>query len=112
MSTSIRLLQLAWADLIAAAPYATVGAALWVVIAYYFLQSIIDALTGRPVLPARADLVSLPAAVLLHVDASRLVGQGQRAARAVRPGRLLRLGAGKRSQFLPPAHPAADGEAS
>src|SRR5580658_9087146 len=40
------LLQLAWADLISAAPYATVGAALWVVIAYYFHQSMIDALTG------------------------------------------------------------------
>jgi heat shock protein HtpX len=40
------LLQLAWANLIAAAPYATVGTALWVVIAYYFHQSMIDALTG------------------------------------------------------------------
>jgi heat shock protein HtpX len=40
------LMQLAWVDLISAAPYATVGAALWVVIAYYFHQSMIDALTG------------------------------------------------------------------
>jgi heat shock protein HtpX len=40
------LMQLAFADLISAAPYATVGAALWVVIAYYFHQSMIDALTG------------------------------------------------------------------
>jgi heat shock protein HtpX len=36
----------AWTDLIYAAPWATVGAALWVVIAYYFHQSMIDALTG------------------------------------------------------------------
>jgi heat shock protein HtpX len=40
------LLQLAWVDLIHAAPYATIGAALWIVIAYYFHQSMIDALTG------------------------------------------------------------------
>jgi heat shock protein HtpX len=40
------LLRLAFANLIAAAPYATVGTALWVVIAYYFHQSMIDALTG------------------------------------------------------------------
>jgi heat shock protein HtpX len=40
------LLQLAFANLIAAAPYATVGTALWVAIAYYFHQSMIDALTG------------------------------------------------------------------
>ncbi len=40
------LLQLAWRDLEAAAPYATIGAALWIVIAYYFHQSMIDALTG------------------------------------------------------------------
>jgi heat shock protein HtpX len=40
------LLAQAWTDLIYAAPWATVGAALWVVIAYYFHQSMIDALTG------------------------------------------------------------------
>ena len=40
------LLQLALADLIHALPYATVGAALWIVIAYYFHQDMIDALTG------------------------------------------------------------------
>jgi len=40
------LLQQAWVDLLEAAPFATVGTALWVVIAYYFHQSIIDALTG------------------------------------------------------------------
>ena len=40
------LLQLAWSDLISALPYATIGAALWIVIAYYFHQSMIDALTG------------------------------------------------------------------
>ncbi len=40
------LMQLAWADFLQAAPYATVGSALWVVIAYYFHQDMIDALTG------------------------------------------------------------------
>jgi heat shock protein HtpX len=40
------LLAQAWTDLIYAAPWATVGAALWIVIAYYFHQSMIDALTG------------------------------------------------------------------
>ncbi len=36
----------AWQDLIAAAPWATVGTAAWIVIAYYFHQTMIDALTG------------------------------------------------------------------
>src|SRR3984893_661093 len=36
----------AWLDLIAAAPYATVGTIIWIVIAYYFHQSMIDAVTG------------------------------------------------------------------
>ncbi len=40
------LLQLAWTDFIHAAPIATAGTALWVVIAYFFHQSMIDALTG------------------------------------------------------------------
>ena len=40
------LMQLAWSDLLHAAPWATVGTALWVVIAYYFHQNMIDALTG------------------------------------------------------------------
>jgi len=40
------LLQLAWIDLVNASPYATIGAALWIVIAYYFHQNMIDALTG------------------------------------------------------------------
>jgi len=40
------LLQLAWVDFLKAAPFATVGAALWIVIAYYFHQDMIDALTG------------------------------------------------------------------
>src|ERR1700744_3340584 len=40
------LMQLAWADLVHAAPWATIGTALWVVIAYYFHQNMIDALTG------------------------------------------------------------------
>ncbi len=40
------LMQLALADTIKALPFATVGTALWIVIAYYFHQSMIDALTG------------------------------------------------------------------
>ena len=40
------LTQIALADLIKAAPFATVGTALWIVIAYYFHQDMIDALTG------------------------------------------------------------------
>jgi heat shock protein HtpX len=40
------LMRLAWRDLIAAAPLATLGTALWVVVAYYFHQSMIDAITG------------------------------------------------------------------
>jgi heat shock protein HtpX len=40
------LLQLSFGDLITAVPYATVGTALWIVIAYYFHQNMIDALTG------------------------------------------------------------------
>src|ERR1700720_3221473 len=39
-------MQRAWRDLISAAPFATIGTALWVVIAYFFHQSIIDAVTG------------------------------------------------------------------
>lgn len=37
---------LATRDLIQAFPYATIGSALWIVIAYFFNQSIIDAVTG------------------------------------------------------------------
>src|ERR1700691_4933723 len=40
------LLQLAWMDFLEAAPFATVGAAVWIVIAYFFHQSMIDAVTG------------------------------------------------------------------
>src|ERR1700730_17052430 len=40
------LMQLAWNDLVHAAPWATIGTALWVVIAYYFHQNMIDVLTG------------------------------------------------------------------
>jgi heat shock protein HtpX len=39
-------LQRAWLDFIQAAPWATAGTALWIVIAYYFHQSMIDAVTG------------------------------------------------------------------
>jgi heat shock protein HtpX len=40
------LMQLAWIDFLKAAPFATIGTALWVVIAYYFHQNMIDAITG------------------------------------------------------------------
>jgi heat shock protein HtpX len=40
------LMQLAWRDFLQAAPWATVGTALWVAVAYYFHQNMIDALTG------------------------------------------------------------------
>src|SRR5271154_4628351 len=40
------LLQLALVDAIKAAPFATIGTVLWVIIAYYFHQSMIDAITG------------------------------------------------------------------
>jgi heat shock protein HtpX len=40
------LMQLAWNDFLQAAPWATIGTALWVVIAYYFHQGMIDVLTG------------------------------------------------------------------
>ena len=40
------LMALAWHDLLSAAPIATIGTALWVVIAYFFHQNMIDALTG------------------------------------------------------------------
>jgi heat shock protein HtpX len=40
------LLRLAWNDLVKAAPIATLGTAAWIAIAYYFHQSLIDALTG------------------------------------------------------------------
>src|SRR3984893_11991795 len=40
------LMQRALSDLISAAPLATLGTALWVVIAYFFHQSMIDAVTG------------------------------------------------------------------
>jgi heat shock protein HtpX len=40
------LLQLAWNDLIRALPVATLGTVAWIAIAYYFHQSMIDALTG------------------------------------------------------------------
>ncbi len=40
------LMQLAWNDLIHAFPIATLGTLVWIVIAYYFHQSMIDAITG------------------------------------------------------------------
>lgn len=39
-------LRQAWSDMIAALPYATAGAALWIVVAYWFHQILIDAVTG------------------------------------------------------------------
>ena len=40
------LLQRAWIDAVKAAPFATVGTALWIGIAYKFHQSLIDMVTG------------------------------------------------------------------
>jgi heat shock protein HtpX len=40
------LMQRAWRDLINATPLATLGTALWIAIAYFFHQNMIDALTG------------------------------------------------------------------
>jgi len=40
------LMRRAWYDFLAAAPWATAGTALWIVIAYYFHQTMIDAITG------------------------------------------------------------------
>src|SRR5499426_4577926 len=40
------LMRKAWFDFLAAAPWATVGTIVWIVIAYYFHQSMIDAVTG------------------------------------------------------------------
>ena len=40
------LMQIAWIDLLKAAPFATIGTLIWIVIAYYFHQNMIDALTG------------------------------------------------------------------
>jgi heat shock protein HtpX len=40
------LMQIAWIDLLKAAPFATIGTLLWIFIAYRFHQSMIDAITG------------------------------------------------------------------
>lgn len=40
------LLQRAWLDLVYALPWATLGTIVWVAIAYFFHQSMIDAITG------------------------------------------------------------------
>ena len=40
------LLRAAWRDLIWASPFATLGTALWITIAYFFNQALIDAVTG------------------------------------------------------------------
>src|SRR5438477_8231451 len=40
------LIQRAWIDAVKASPFATVGTALWIFIAYKFHQSMIDAVTG------------------------------------------------------------------
>lgn len=40
------LLHRAWRDFLLAAPWATIGTAVWIVFAYYFHQNIIDAVTG------------------------------------------------------------------
>jgi heat shock protein HtpX len=40
------IVRRAWGDLLTSWPYATIGAAIWILIAYRFNQSMIDALTG------------------------------------------------------------------
>jgi heat shock protein HtpX len=40
------LTERAWRDFVSAAPWATIGTIVWIVIAYYFNQSMIDAVTG------------------------------------------------------------------
>lgn len=40
------IIALAWRDLIVASPFATVGTILWILIAYKFHQTLIDAITG------------------------------------------------------------------
>ncbi len=40
------LLRIAWIDLLRAAPFATIGTLIWIAIAYFFHQSMIDAVTG------------------------------------------------------------------
>jgi len=40
------LMQIAWIDLLKATPFATVGTLIWIVVAYYFHQNMIDAITG------------------------------------------------------------------
>src|SRR4030095_2091599 len=40
------LLRQAWSDFLKAAPFATIGTALWIFIAYKFHQSLIDMVTG------------------------------------------------------------------
>jgi heat shock protein HtpX len=40
------LMRRALSDLISAAPLATIGTVLWIVIAYFFHQNMIDAMTG------------------------------------------------------------------
>jgi heat shock protein HtpX len=40
------LLRAAWRDFLAALPFATVGTVVWVIVAYFFHQKLIDAVTG------------------------------------------------------------------
>jgi len=40
------LMRIAWVDFLNAAPFATLGAAAWIVVAYFFHQNMIDAVTG------------------------------------------------------------------
>lgn len=45
----------AWRDLIGSAPFVTIGTAIWILIAYRFHQSMIDALTGGHEVTRRED---------------------------------------------------------
>ena len=47
------LLRTAWRDLLWASPVATLGTALWIAIAYFFNQALIDAVTGASEVPRK-----------------------------------------------------------
>ncbi len=55
-------LRAAWYDLYKAFPYATIASAAWIVIAYFFNQSIIDAVTGGREVTRKEAAASLQSA--------------------------------------------------
>jgi hypothetical protein len=77
------LMQLAWVDFLHAAPWATVGTALWVAIAYYFHQNMIDALTGGREVTRALQYPGESVHLARHHDA-KAEGDGQRRAQCLR----------------------------